>query len=193
MAVWPPASTFFSFFFLTNVERRWNLSIILLKTLISPSSSSLHWTYSSPLLRGPITPLPGLLQASEGEENCSVLLCLFVKLGNGHCYYYYYCYYDYKDELSCCCCYTKTGPSAIDLKPQQSRALASRSAPREPDRPPATLTATPSQQSKNHTKTLGGLCENPPTGIRSSSCVSQTGWFLCFCFLGLDLSCFVTF
>lgn len=37
------------------------------------------------------------LQASEDEEDCSVCLCLSVKLWDGHYYCYYCCYYYYYD------------------------------------------------------------------------------------------------
>lgn len=61
-----------------------------------------------------------------------VLLCLTLFLCSmlrcSSCYYKLF-------ELSCCCCYLKTGPSAIDLKPQHSQVLASHSALWEPDRP----------------------------------------------------------
>lgn len=128
----------------------------------TPPSVPFFWTYSAPLLRGPKhLPLP---QVSEDEEDCFVLLCLSVKLWDGHYYYCYY-YYDYIDELSCCRCYLKTGPSAIDLKPQQSRAVASRSAPWNRDRPAV--------------RGGGGL------GSALLS-VSPVGRFLCFCFIGLD-------
>lgn len=107
-----------------------------------------------------------------------VLLCLSVKLWDG--YYYCCCYYDYNDELSCCCCYTKAGPSAIDLKPQQSRALASRSA-RE------NLTDRPTNEAKT-----AGLIENTPAPPpRPAPPVSDRLVSFFVCFLGLDSCCVV--
>ena len=126
--------------------------------------------------------LPSLVRSrfSEEEEDCSVLLCLSVKLWDGHnyCYYYYYYYYyyDYNDELSCCCCYIKTGPSAIDLKPQQSRALASRSAPRETrptDRPNAT-------KQKQHKDSQEGRLSDVVGSRVSSLSLSLSDWLVGF-------------